>query len=294
MNRTITTLARMGRQDARLIVEQAKGMAETKAVDDYLTEKTFVQIFYEPDIADLLCSSAAVRQMSGHVVFFPPRDVKEREVAKFTLHLLGAVSCYMDALLVNGIELSASLPDVEMPFPVVNCGARDAHPARALGDVACMMKHAGGELGAHKICWIGGPAGELCSLITASGFFGFPLHVYGPASSGLDMVRDLARSQQAGGVVFAKTREECLEGASYCFIGSREGVDYGNAMDWVVSPGFLRGVRPDIQLLLGAAPSNCLMLDTRYRRASEGHSLLLRQSEFRLKVYKRFFHYVFD
>ena len=36
------------------------------------------------------------------------------------------------------------------------------------------------------------------------------------------------------------------------------------------------------------------MLDTRYRRASEGHSLLLRQSEFRLKVYKRFFHYIFD
>ncbi|MBR6467057.1 MAG: hypothetical protein IKT16_02760, partial [Desulfovibrio sp.] len=77
-------------------------------------------------------------------------------------------------------------------------------------------------------------------------------------------------------------------------IGSREDMDIDTAGQWVVTPSFLRGVRPEVQLLLGASPHRCLLLDTRYRRAGEGHSLLVRQAECRLKVYKRFFHYIFD
>ena len=151
--RSITTLERMGQQDARLIVEQAKGMAEAKSVDDYLTEKTIVQLFAEPDIAELLCCTAAVRQMSGQVVHFPPREEWRRQAGKFTLKLLGAVSYYMDAMLVNGLDVSAMKPEEEVSFPVVNCGGPDSHPARALADVACMMQHVRGELGGFKVCW---------------------------------------------------------------------------------------------------------------------------------------------
>ncbi|MBQ2476006.1 MAG: hypothetical protein K6C33_08530 [Desulfovibrio sp.] len=294
MMRSITTLERMGQQDARLIVEQAKGMAEAKSVDDYLTEKTIVQLFAEPDIAELLCCTAAVRQMSGQVVHFPPREEWRRQAGKFTLKLLGAVSYYMDAMLVNGLDVSAMKPEEEVSFPVVNCGGPDSHPARALADVACMMQHVRGELGGFKVCWLGGPSGELCSLITASGFFGFPLHVFAPASPRLEMVKDLAQEQAASGAVFATTKAEALEDASFCFIGSREDMDIDTAPQWVVTPSFLRGVKPNVQLLLGVSPHHCLLLDTRFRRAGEGHSLLLRQAEFRLKVYKRFFHYIFD
>ena len=108
------------------------------------------------------------------------------------------------------------------------------------------------------------------------------------------MVKDLAQEQAASGAVFATTKAEALEDASFCFIGSREDMDIDTAPQWVVTPSFLRGVKPNVQLLLGVSPHHCLLLDTRFRRAGEGHSLLLRQAEFRLKVYKRFFHYIFD
>ena len=293
MIRSITTLERLGRKDARLIVEQTKGMVEAKSVDDYLAEKTIVHIFTEPALAEYLCCAAAVRQMSGQAIFFPPKEAAQAKLETFPVKLLSAVSSYMDCLMVNGVETSSWQPE-ELVFPLINCGGPDAHPSRALADVACMMLHAGGELDAVKICWLGGITGELCSLAVAAGFFGLHLHVYAVPGLPLEQFKDLAARHPEADVVFAATKEEAVEGASYCFIGSREGLDYESLPRWTVSPSFLRGLKPNGQLLLGASPSKCLLLDMRYRRAGEGHSLLLKQAENRLKVYKRFFHYIFD
>ncbi len=74
MVRYITTLERLGKDVTWLILQQARGIPEAKVIDDFMVDRTIVQMFAKADLSERLCITAAVRQMSGHCVYFAPED----------------------------------------------------------------------------------------------------------------------------------------------------------------------------------------------------------------------------
>ena len=139
MVRYITTLERLGKDVTWLILQQARGIPEAKVIDDFMVDRTIVQMFAKADLSERLCITAAVRQMSGHCVYFAPEDKWEGAIERFPMQLLGAVSYYMDGMFVHGVPVRSWVPENEVTFPVINCGSPDAHPAHVIADIICML-----------------------------------------------------------------------------------------------------------------------------------------------------------
>ena len=140
MVRHITTLQALGKETSWLLLQQARGIPEANAVDDFMTDRTMVQMFSKPDMSERLCTTAAVRQMSGHIVYVAPEDKWQKAIEEFPVVLLGAISYYMDGLFVYGLPIKPWTPGPELTFPIINCGAPDAHPAHAIADIVCMLR----------------------------------------------------------------------------------------------------------------------------------------------------------
>ena len=60
MVRYITTLERLGKDVTWLILQQARGIPEAKVIDDFMVDRTIVQMFAKADLSERLCITAAV------------------------------------------------------------------------------------------------------------------------------------------------------------------------------------------------------------------------------------------
>ena len=161
MVRYITTLERLGKDVTWLILQQARGIPEAKVIDDFMVDRTIVQMFAKADLSERLCITAAVRQMSGHCVYFAPEDKWEGAIERFPMQLLGAVSYYMDGMFVHGVPVRSWVPENEVTFPVINCGSPDAHPAHVIADIICMLNLSHDDLRNVQVAWVGSPSAAL-------------------------------------------------------------------------------------------------------------------------------------
>ncbi len=291
MVRYITTLERLGKDVTWLILQQARGIPEAKVIDDFMVDRTIVQMFAKADLSERLCITAAVRQMSGHCVYFAPEDKWEGAIERFPMQLLGAVSYYMDGMFVHGVPVRSWVPENEVTFPVINCGSPDAHPAHVIADIICMLNLSHDDLRNVQVAWVGSPSGAPHSLVTATRYFPFRLSIAIPPIVDTQSLRSFV--QEVGlGVTFCDSPQEAVKDAQYIYIGSRNQLDFQSIQKWAVQPNLLSFAAPECYILLGTNPMDCLPFEPSILNGRR--SLLLKQAENRLRVYKRMLHWVYD
>ena len=293
MVRHITTLQALGKETSWLLLQQARGIPEANAVDDFMTDRTMVQMFSKPDMSERLCTTAAVRQMSGHIVYVAPEDKWQKAIEEFPVVLLGAISYYMDGLFIYGLPIHPWTPGPELTFPVINCGAPDAHPAHAIADIVCMLRTSRDDLRGVKACWIGGATGVLHSLVQGTRFFPYSLRIALPNAGALDapLLQAAARELKTD-VAFFDNPVDAIRDADYVFIGSRRQLDFEMLQKWQITSSLMSFAAPHFRVMLGTYPIDALPLESSTLVGKR--SLLQLQAENRLRVYKRMLHWVFD
>jgi ornithine carbamoyltransferase len=293
MVRHITTLKALGSETAKLLFHQARGIPEANAVDDFMTDKTVVQMFGKMDMSERLCTTAAVRQMSGHLVYIAPEENWQSAIEEFPVELLGAVSYYMDGMFVYGLPAKTWKPEKEVTFPVINCGAPDAHPAHAIADVICMLRASRNDLRGVKACWLGCATGVLHSLVQATKFFPYALNIALPPADPIGATLLQAEAQELKTeVAFFDRPMDAIKDADYVFIGSRRQLDFEMLQKWQITSSLMSFAAPHFRVMLGTYPIDALPLESSTLVGKR--SLLQLQAENRLRVYKRMLHWVFD
>lgn len=291
MARYVTTLERLGKDTTWLILQQARGIPEAKIIDDFMVDRTIVQMFAKADLAERLCITAAVRQMSGHCVYFAPDDNWEGAIERFPMQLLGAVSYYMDGMFVHGLPVRSWVPEEQVTFPVINCGSPDAHPAHVIADIICMLNVNRDDLRGAKVAWVGSPSGSLYSLIAATRFFPLKVSICIPQIVDSQLIRAFARESGLG-VEFSDSPQEAVKDARFIYIGSRSGLDFQSLQKCAVQTSLLSFASPECFIFLGTNPTDCLPFDPSILNGRR--SLVLQQAENRLRVYKRILHWVYE
>ncbi|MDD4701074.1 MAG: ornithine carbamoyltransferase [Desulfovibrio sp.] len=291
MARHILTISGLGEKACWLLVQQAMGMPEAKMCTNFMADRVAMLIFAENSLAERLCVSAAVRQMSGSVVYEGTGTVWRKEVAAFRDQLMPIFSYYVDCLYTYGLAVGSWDPTrLDLRFPVINAGSPDAHPAHALADIACMLRNSR-NLQGLTCAWIGCLNGTLHSLITATAWFPFALRVALPEHvDRRPLEKEVARL--GTNVVFVDTPEEAAQGVDYVFVGCRGGLTAEEYEDWSVSAELLAKAKPNVRVMLSASPADALMVGSNILRNNKT-SILVQQSEYRLRVHKRMLHWVF-
>lgn len=291
--RAITTLRAMGQNLAWTLLQQARGIPEAKGMDDFLEDKTFVLLFARHDLSERLCVTAAIRQMSGHTVYMGPEDSWEEAISQFPTALLGSISYYMDGVVTHGLSLARVNPGPEVDFPILNCGGKDSHPAHALADIACIMRHCGDDLREVNLAWVGVPSGTLFSLIDATTYFPFTLRVAVPQVVPSGPVEAYA-SAYGNNVTFYETTAEAVKGCQFVMAGnSGKGLlTFDEIGQWKLTAEDMSHALPGAKVLIGTNPMSCITVDPDV--LSSKTSLLLMQAEYRLRVYKRMLHWLYE
>ena len=120
MARHILTIKDLGEKASWLLVQQAIGMPEAKMCTNFMADRVAMLIFAENSLPERLCVSAAVRQMSGSVVYEGSRTVWRRELAAFRDQLMPIFSYYVDCLYTYGLAVGSWDPDrIDLKFPVI-------------------------------------------------------------------------------------------------------------------------------------------------------------------------------
>ena len=294
MARKVLTLAELGEQTCRTVVQQAIGIPDAKMRSDFLEEKIAVLLFAQPSLPERLCVTAAVRQMGGATIYQDDSyKIWDREFDTYQSSLMPIFSCYMDCLYIYGIQLAALEGNENVPLPVINAGSPDAHPAHALADIACMQR-AARYLSNVEIAWLGCDNGTLHSLVAATKYFPLTLRVAMPAS--VDPAPLMALVEQHSGgkgqTLLVDSKDDAINDASFVFAGCRGDMSDQEVEDWLLGPDVMAKASPKAKILLGARPFNAIVVAPELL-ASQA-SLLVSQSECRLRVHKRLLHWVFE
>lgn len=290
MPRHILTVRDLGEDACWLLVQQAIGMPEAKARTDFMNERVAVLIFAQQSLPERLCVTAAVRQMGGSVVYEGNNGAWRTEVSEYQEHLLPIFGYYVDCLYTYGLPVNAwKMENAKLDFPVINAGSPDAHPAHALGDIACMLRSAR-YLNGVTAGWLGCANGTLHSLIEATAWFPFALHVALPPQVDAAPLKDAA-ARLGTPVTFVDSPEEAVRGANFIFAGCRSGLAPEDRERWRLNAQLMTKADANARLMLSASPVAAIPVDGDI--LSSRASLLVRQSEFRLRVHKRMLHWVF-
>lgn len=292
MPRNILTIRELGSETSWTLVQQAVGIPDAKLQSDFMTEKVALLAFARHSLPERLCVTAAVRQMGGTTIFEgSPTGDWHQEVSTFQAHLIPIFGYYFDCLYTYALPVTTwNISDVDAHFPVINAGSPDAHPAHALADIACMLRLSR-HLEGVTAAWVGCANGTLYSLIEATAWFPFSLRVAVPPQ--MDIIELEARAARIGSAVeFVKTPEEAVKGVNYVFAGYRGTLDADAQARWGITPELMARALPDVRLLLSASPVRAIPVATEVLFSSA--SQLVRQAEYRLRVHKRFLHWVFD
>ena len=291
MGRNVLTIRELGEKTCWTLVQQAIGIRDAKMRTDFLSEKVGVLFFAMPSMPERLCVTAAFRQMGGAVVYEvdPSGESWRTELRQHQMHLLPIFDFYLDCLYLYGIPISSLNKDMKVDFPTINAGSPDAHPAHALADIAYMMKLSR-YLNSFNVAWLGSPNGTLYSLIQATAWFPFTIRVFSPATADMAHLKELIASTDR--VEIMPTFEDAVRDVKFIFAGSRRDIDFSSIKDWELNRERLKIADKNFNIFLGARPINCLPI-AQDLMASPA-SLLLQQSEYRLRIHKRILNWVFE
>ncbi|MBQ7457086.1 MAG: ornithine carbamoyltransferase [Desulfovibrio sp.] len=291
MKKDVLSIRQLGEETCWTLVQQAIGIPDSTVHTDFLSEKVFVLFFAQTSLPERLCISAAIRQMGGDIVYEtdPTGEHWLHEMHEHQLDLLPIFNFYLNGIYLYGIPLTSFKgQDINLDFPTINAGSPDAHPAHALADIAYMVK-ANRYLSTIPCAWLGTPNGTLYSLIAASRWFPMTLRLHVPENSDTNALAQAM--EDAPKVTLVDSIEEAVRDVKFLFVGSRVGIGYPRIKDWEISASVLQKADPQLGLFLAARPINCLPIERDL--LSSKMSLLLQQSEYRLRIHKRILHYVF-
>ena len=291
MARHILTIRKLGEKACWLLVQQAMGMPEAKTRTNFMTERVAVLIFAQHSLPERLCVSAAVRQLGGAVVYEGNRSVWRSELAEYREQLMPIFSYYVDCLYTYGLPVASWDPaSIDLSFPLINAGSPDAHPAHTLADIACMLRNSR-NLGNVTCGWLGCLNGTLHSLVEATAWFPFSLRVALPSHVDPAPLKRIV-AELGTDVTFVDTPEEAVKGADYVFAGCRKGLTEEEHVRWNICSELLSKARPHVRIMLSAPPINAIRVENDILRNNKA-SMLIQQSEYRLRVHKRMLHWVF-
>jgi ornithine carbamoyltransferase len=288
MPRAITTIEAMGKDLAWTLVQQARGIPDAKAIDDFLTDRSFLVLFAKHDLTERLCITAAISQMSGSSTYMGPEESWMDVASAYPEALLGAMSYYVDGIVLHG--LMPTVRDLEeVKFPILNVGSVDAHPCHALADILCMMRYSHGDLSTQKLCWLGYPSGAMYSLMAATKFFPFSMSLCFPEKFDAAAVQ-AKLDQLKTDVVIHNSVESAVAGCQYIVGGSADGMSFDEKNLWRISKDLLAKSGVKSRVMAGTNPMHCLPVDMSV--VAEHNDLFLLQSENKLRVYKRMLHWL--
>ncbi|MDR3357374.1 MAG: ornithine carbamoyltransferase [Desulfovibrio sp.] len=295
MARYALTVRELGEAACWLLARQAVGIRDAGEYTDFMQGRTAVLIFYQEALPERLCVTAAVRQMSGFVVYESPSARRREELTRYKRQILPVFDYFVDCLYIYGIPVCGISPApldierVQVKFPIINAGGPDAHPVHALADVACMLRGSG-DLREVTAAWIGCANGTLCSLIEATAFFPFALRISLPPFVDAAPMREAARRLRTP-VTFTDSPEEALRGADYIFAGCSGEMSGDEAKVWRLDARLMALAAEKARVMLSASPIDVIAVDDEIFASPA--SLLRRQAEYRLRVHKRMLHWVF-
>ena len=159
-----------------------------------------------------------------------------------------------------------------------------------LADVACMLRYTRDDLTKARVGWLGCTNGTLFSLIEALRYFPFSLQVALPPLEDRPTLETYARHCGVK-VDFVDTPQQAVEGCNFVYAGCRSGLDDELAQQWKVDDALLSHADQKARVLLGTSPMQAIEVASDILASPA--SLLLLQSENRLRVHKRLLHWVF-
>lgn len=288
MAKQVLTLKDLGYEGAWLLVQQACGIPDPRARSNFMDNTTAVLFFAQDSLPERLCITAAVRQMSGHVVYVGPGSWCE-EIASHPKELNAIVNSYMDVIYSYGIPLPMLSAATESQRPLLNGGSPESHPINALADISCIY-HYTPDMSEITLAWVGCANGTLGSLIEGTEYFGYNLQVALPA--GTSVPETLRKAQCEGKkVTLMDTPEEAVQDAHYVCAGCI-GEKHDAAINWVISRDLLSRAHEKVRIMLSASPLCSTPIE---RELLQGKaSLLERQGNNRLRVSKRVLHLLLD
>lgn len=295
MPRHVLTIRELGETPCWLLARQAVGIRDAGEYTDFMQGRTAVLIFYQEALPERLCVTAAVRQMSGFVVYESPSNRRREELTRYKHQVLPVFDYFVDCLYIHGIPVYGISPPppkverVQVNFPIINAGGPDAHPVHALADVACMLRGSG-DLQGVTAAWIGCANGTLHSLVEATSFFPFALRISLPPFVNAAPMREAARRLQTP-VTFVDSPEEALRGVDYIFAGCNGEMGEDEAKVWRLDAKLMGLAAEKARVMLSSSPIDVIAVDTEIFASPA--SLLRRQAEYRLRMHKRILHWVF-
>ncbi len=291
MARVIMTLEGMGKDLSWTLVQQARGIPDAKGLDDYLTDRTIVVLFARPDLSERLCVTAAIRQMSGHVIYMGPEERWAEAVSRYPAAMLGSMSYYMDGVILHGIDVAQWKVERMTTYPILNDGSNDAHPDHALAELMCMQRHTREDLRKAHVCWLGYPSGTLISLMEATKFFPITLSIALPEDYNRAPIKALVDELRTE-IVLHDSPQEAVKGCNFVYGGSSGPMHYSEMQRWRIDRDLMAQAADGAHVLAGTNPVHCVPVEM---DVVDGHrDLFLEQAENRLRIYKRIFHWMFE
>jgi ornithine carbamoyltransferase len=255
-----------------------------------MLNRTAALVFYPPSLPERLCVTAAVRQMSGYVVYEVPSARVLEELCRYKRQILPVFDYFVDCLYSYGLAVKPWISEsANVNFPVINAGSPDANPAHVLADISCMLWNSK-DLRNVTAVWIGCRNGTLQSLVEATAFFPFALRVSVPPYVDDAPLREAAKRLQTP-VTFVESPEEAVRGVDYIFAGCNGELDEDEAKIWHLDAKLMTLATDNARVLLSASPLDVITVDDEIFASSA--FLLRRQAEYRLRVHKRLLHWVF-
>lgn len=287
----IFSLNDLGSAAVWLLVQQARGIPDARAHSSFMEDKIAVLLFAQESFPERLCITAAVRQMSGDVVYLDSGSWRD-EVNSFPRQMSQLVSYYVDCAFIFGLPLPPLRESRDLAeIPVINAGSPDGQPINVLADLACIYKHTE-DFSAVRVAWLGCANGTLNSLIEATEYFPFELSIAVPRGCGPDDALLLRAQREGRRVAIASGREEAVKGAHYIYAGCTAGTDEETAQCWILNRELMNLAAPNAHILLSTAPTCSTPVENELLQGRA--SLLPRQAENRLRVNKRLLHWIFD
>ncbi len=291
MARGIITINGMGKELAWTLVQQARGIPDVKALDDFLIDRTLVLMFARADLSERLCITAAIRQMSGHAIYMGPEENWEAALSRYPVAMLGSMSYYMDGVFIHGMRMTQWNAGRDVTYPVINLGGADAHPAHALADIVCMMRSCRDNLRDARLCWLGWPSGAMFSLMAATQFFPFSMTLCVPDKYNKDPLVALINRYKTD-ITICDTPREAVRGCNFVMGGSSENMHLEEIQNWRIDANLLAAADKDVRVMAGTNPMHCIPVDSAL--AGSAKELFLEQAQSRLLVYKRILHWLFE
>ncbi|MDD2966687.1 MAG: ornithine carbamoyltransferase [Desulfovibrionaceae bacterium] len=291
MVKRVLTLQDLGPEGAWLLMQQANGIPDALAKSSFMDGRTALLMFKKESLAERLCVTAAVRQMSGQVVYVGRGDWVE-DLSRCPVELSPIYDYYVDCTYIMGIDAASTQRSEKYltRIPTINLGNAEACPPRALADLACMLRFTNGDLSKAQVAWLGAPNGTLYSLLEAAAYFPFSLRIALPRKAAINHYMVEQARKEGAKVRIVESKEEALEHCNFICVGDNNGVC--SAEDWRIDGALLERAPEAYMLLCSHVVRDSLPV---LPEILEGpRTLLLLQAENRLRVHKRLLHWVLE